>query len=34
VYIKIDKINRRLEAEKEVHFTDGKGIAEREGILF
>jgi hypothetical protein len=31
--VKIDKMNRRLEAEKEKHFTNGKEIAERGGIL-
>jgi hypothetical protein len=34
VDVKINKMNKRLEAEQEVHFTDGKEIAEREGILF
>jgi hypothetical protein len=33
VDVKIDKTNRRLEVEQEVYFTDGKCIAEREGIL-
>jgi hypothetical protein len=31
--VKIDKMNRRLEVEQELHFADGICIAERGGIL-